>query len=64
MRTAFVVIDAPSFDRRPRVKDCREGVFVEELVANSAVEALDGRVLVGFARLNEVQIERSQRAPT
>lgn len=52
-----VVVEAPGFDRGPRVEDRRKRVLVEQLVAEAPVEALDAPVLHRPARLDEVQLD-------
>lgn len=46
----FVVLDHPPPGRFPNVVDPGEEVSVEHLLAEDAVESIDGGVLVGLSR--------------
>ena len=48
----LVVFPPPGFDDRPGVRNAREPVFVQTLVAQAAIEALDVGVLVWLAGLD------------
>ena len=54
--TVIVIVTPGSYDRL-RVGDGLEGVHVEALVAESAIETLDECVLHGLARPDEVQCD-------
>lgn len=53
MRSLRVVLVAPGFDDSPGIVETQEPVFVQALVAELAIPALDVRVLVRLARPDE-----------
>jgi hypothetical protein len=58
VRSVGVVVDPPCFDDVARLVDVGEQVFVEALVAQSAVEALHKAILHRFTR-RDVAVEVS-----
>jgi hypothetical protein len=57
VRPFLVVVPAEVLNLEPRVGDVEEPVRRETLVAKAAVEALDVRILDGFARPNEHELD-------
>lgn len=57
MRTLLVVGPNPVLGDMPDVVQVLEDVEVQDLFAVGAVEALDQRVLHGFAGLDELQVD-------
>ncbi len=64
MRANVVVIGTPSIGGGANLADGSEDIWVDEFVANPAIERLDLRVLSRLARLNEVQRDFRIRRPT
>jgi hypothetical protein len=58
-----IVVYAPALDDLARVRQAEEPVFVQALVAEAAVEALDVGILVRLARVNEVQSDALRVRP-
>jgi hypothetical protein len=58
-----IVIVAPCVDDRLRVRDRLEGVHVEALITESAIETLDQCVLDGLSWANEVQGDATSVGP-
>ena len=56
-------VESPGFDCAPSVEDRRKRVFVEELVAESAVKTLDASVLRGLSGIDEVLGDVCERSP-
>ena len=54
MRSYGVVVPAPSVEDAPGILDAGKPVFVEALIAELAIEALDVRVLGRFSGSDEV----------
>lgn len=57
MRSVGVVVDPPVFDDLPGFVEVGEQVFVEALVAQATVEALDKAILHRFARCDVVPVD-------
>ena len=62
VRTAVIVVDAPRFDLRLRIRDRRELVDVEALVSEPAIERLDEGIFHGFPRPDEVELHAALNA--
>ena len=52
MRPDAVVVVAPGFDDRARLRQAPEQVFVEAFIAQPAVKTFDERILYWLARLD------------
>ena len=63
VRSIGVVVDPPFFDDLARLLEVGEEVFVEALVAQSAVEALDEAILHRFARRDVVPFDTALVLP-
>ena len=63
MRSRMIIIKPPGFDDLPRFGQTVEQVFVQALVAETAVEALDESVLDWLARF-DVMPSHPTRDPT
>ena len=63
MGSDCVVGFAPIRAEIPGMPDARETVLVQELVTDTTVQALGERVLLGFARPNEVVLDSVQIGP-
>ena len=58
-----IVFDSPLFDFAARIVERDEDVFVETLLPQPAVEALDEGVLNRLARLDELQLHAAFVGP-
>src|SRR5207237_10675669 len=63
VRAHGIVVLTPGFDCFARLAEAHEPVLVETLVAHAPVEALDVGVLVGLARLDEMQLDPVRMSP-
>ena len=63
MRSVGVVVDPPFFDELARLVEVGEQMFVEALVAQAAVEALDEAILHGFAWRDVVPFDTAVLLP-
>ena len=63
VRSVGVVVDPPFFDDLARLLEVGEQMFVEALVAQSAVEALDEAILHRFARRDVVPFDTALVLP-
>ena len=63
VRSVGVVVDPPFFDDLARLVEVGEQVFVEALVAQAAVEALDEAILHRFARRDVVPFDAALVLP-
>ncbi len=64
VRAETIVVEAPRLDGVPGLGQAKESVFVEALVAEPSVEALDVGILVRLAGLDEVQLNALGIRPT
>jgi hypothetical protein len=64
MRSHFVVVQAPGFDRSARVVQGQKPTGVEALVPQPSVEGFDVPVLHGATRTNEVEADSTLAGPS
>ncbi len=62
MRALGVVLDTPGFDRRLRVRQRQEPVFVQALIAQSSIETFHVGVLVRLAGSDEREVHAVAKA--
>ena len=59
----LVVVSAPSGDQDTSLRQARKPVVVQTLIPETTVEALDERVLGGFACLNQLELNAMLAGP-
>lgn len=64
MRTHLIVVAAPASENGTSLAKRREQRLVQAFVSETAVEALDKRVLLRFARLSVVPLNAHRLAPS
>ncbi len=57
MRPVLIVIDSPGFNLLSGIVQRDEHLRVQTLVSKSAVDTLDHRILHGFTRSDEIELD-------
>ena len=63
MRAALIIVEPPGFDNVLNLGHRGELVYVQTLIAQSAVKGLNKGILHGFARSNEVELHTPPIGP-